>query len=330
MLTENEQHDETNSVASGVISIGTALDLLASLINDDASNGAKGTLILPGEEDNDEASHDSNLSLPDSGLLPSGMTLTKPNIAVDAMTEQDGNRHRHHVGNHEAHCYPSTLLLLVALFLFTTSIASSYAFILSYSQIGNLQTSLQKQRAFLPFTLMMAKERQLLHKRVALLEEETANCPIHSNDTTSDTNTYLFENCYVKSSVVPGPCYKELDWFCYYNKSKSVCFYSDDEEESFIYQLFDSMRKKSQQSYSFVEEGLKDVTFDEVDLATLVSSSLSALSSVYHDSIVDDGSILTRFERQTSASMSRAVHYATGWLKDILEVVTEEDLFLWN
>ena len=342
MLTEQTNGIDNDSL-SGVISIGSALNL----------DEMKGTLILDGEEDDELNDEKSKLSLPESVLLPSEITFENKlpatvsapsNDAVDAKT-MTNNEHRENCR------YKQSMLLAFVAMLFFIASTMSFGYIRAKNELRHLEASLQRQRSL---TLLLSHERLALTKRVASLEQDLinyksayANKKLFSNhDDIGEDTLVMFENCHFKAALTAGACYK--DWQSWFNEymfeKESSAKTSRDEEENFAYQLFDSLKGTSRQSYSFVEEGIKNMTFDGVDLAAFVVSSVTALGGVHQHygdgseplmklakSIVDESSSFARrIEQHSSKTLSRAVDFSTTWLKSVLDVVSEEELVAWN
>ena len=351
MLTEQTNGDGNDSL-SGVISISSGLDLIEM----------KGTLILDGEEDDDTNNERSKLSLPESVLLPSEITFENklqpasaaaPPTPAKVLPEEEENVHKHPRTCGIEHCIykRSTLLILIAPLFFITSVMS-WGYIKTHNELRHLRASTEKQQSLLPLTLLLLKERRVLKERVASLEHDLiefkarANEGFFSDDTDIDDDSLLvFENCYFKAALTAGACYKDWQsWFNEYMFKEQSAETPTDEEENFAYQLFDSARDISWHSYSFVEEGFKNVSFDRVDLAAFLVSSVTSMYGVHQHygdgseslmniakSVVDEGSAFARLiEEHSSKTLSSAVDYSTTWLKGVLNVVSEEDIFAWN
>jgi hypothetical protein len=346
MLTEEVKHrghsGETDSIVSGIISMGSALDLATSLINDELSNaGLKGALILAGEEDS-MCEERSRLSLPDSISLPSD------SIPLEDKPRIDADEHHAHKKNDRTSFRQSTVFSwsLVVLLFITTSI-TSWSYINSQSNVRHLQSMLRRQQSPLPLALLLSVERKELNEKISLLERHLMNCHSKSNENIfphfarCNDDTITFDNCYFKATLAPGECYR--DWQTRFNEfmfTKKSDSHPEEYEETFAHQLFESLRTKSSQSYSYVEQGFRNITFDS--LATLLSSSVNALGGVhlaYGDSnhhldlqeslknvaksFVHEGySLAKSVEVKTSESVSRVLDYWAMWLN-------EEDINSW-
>ena len=337
MLTK-QQDDEASLVASGIISLNSALDL-PSIHSHDNDAQLRGTLILAGEEDMEEDDavtvdrevFSSRLSLPESGLLPSELTLKKE-VAFVEDNENDGLAAKctNEADNIISSSHPSTLLAVVTLLFVSTAIAVLFGYIHNLQQtVASLESQLQQQ---------------------AVKSNIDPNDDIFNH---SNNNTYIYENCYFKAALTPGSCSQDVQsWFFKYIKvlypsSSDSCTPRNngdyEEEEVFLYQLLDTFKYITYQSYSHVEDALRNVTFDSSSLL----DSLTGLHQHYDsdssnnnttlsftdiaNTVLDEGSALVKLiERRAGEAASTVVDSTTVWLRDVFELVSEEDLVAWN
>ena len=340
MLTKH-QKDEASFVASGIISLNSALDL-TSIHSHDSDAVLRGTLILAGEEDDAVSvagNHhrevsSSRLSLPESGLLPSELTLNKDAAFIEDTANDGSAAKRTNEADNIGSSHQSTLLPFATLLLLSTTIAVLIGYIHNLKQtVTSLESQLQQHAA----------------KSNTIPTDDIFN---HSN------NTYIYENCYFKAAFTPGACSQDVQsWIHKYIKtmypySDSCTTHNDDYEEVFLYQLLDRFKSITYQSYSFVEDGLRNVTFDSqlnLNLASLFDS-LSGLHQHYDpdndknntimlpmsftdvaNTVLDEGSALVKLiERRAGEAASTIVDSTAVWLRNVLELVSEEDLVAWN
>eukprot|EP00956_Cyclotella_meneghiniana_P001543 scaffold1734_cov64-Cyclotella_meneghiniana.AAC.9 len=348
MLTKATHQDEDDSISRGIISITSALDLAASLAD---STELRGTLILAGEEDDhDSASgslHDddnkSKLTLPESVLLPSEMTLkVSPVVAKE---EKNANHNDGFRTPHDGYTIPQPVLLPLVALLFLTTCVTSWGYIKSQNEIHLLNTSLQLRKNVLPFTALLLKERHALNKKMALLlQKRSCHRDTFNQDDTNmfgqhDNATFtLFENCYFKASLSTGPCYQNIQtWlrnYTMFDTTASQTTTTQDEEYYFASQLLNGMKSTSYQSYSYIESSLKNMTFDSLDIGSILTSSITALGGVHNHNNVklqeSLSSIAKNVVEETSFIANNALEFSTGWLRNVFQVVSEDDLVSWN
>jgi BMFP domain-containing protein YqiC len=269
----------------------------------------KGTLILAGDED-DDSEENSQLSLPDSILLPSEMTLRGSKIPV--AVEQNGDKR-----DQQPECRSGSSksrirqYLVLSLVVLTATSFALWAYINARNEVHRLEK------------LVVDLEARL-HSRDSIFTTHSV-----------DSDAYEFENCYFKVELTAGSCSKDwMAWFKEYMFDHAANR-DEDHEEKFMRQLLESMKASTSQSYSFVEDGFKNMTFERFNFAYLVRSSIDALNGInkHYDeegyesslanlteSLVDKGSEVARVLLNSSSS----------WFRTVYELVSEEDLVAWN
>lgn len=328
MLTKtSHQAEDDDSISRGIISITSALDLATSLAD---CTELRGTLILAGEEDDHDGAsgsrHDddnkSKLTLPESVLLPSEMTLK----VSPAVTKKEKNAINHDAFRtpRDGYIIPQRFVLPMMALLLTTTCMASWGYIKSKNEIHQL-SALNKK------VTLLSQERSCHHD--ALYQEDMNMLGQHDDDT-----YILFENCYFKASLTAGSCYKNIQtWFRNYtmfDTTASQTTTTQDEEYYFASQLLDSMKSTSYRSYSYIESSLKNMTFDSLNIGSILSSSITALGGVHNHNNVKLQESLSNIAKnvveETSAVTNSALELSTGWLQKVIQVVSEDDLVSWN
>jgi hypothetical protein len=344
MLTVGMPRDETDS-AFGVISVGDSFDLDASFATGELSTvGAKGTLIVAGDEDNGERDENSNLSLPDSVFLPSEITSLLDNQPLAVALEVEGRGAAEKYEHYRGHNYfkQAALHVLLAFLLFMSSFVACRYIRNSRNEIRQLKQTLRSQQSIFPLALLLYHERRALNRRISLLEQQIEGQSSKSSwnydrDAISNGTYIMFENCYFKAALTPGTCYK--DWQSWFNK-----YHDEHVEDSFAVHLYNSMRTKSSQSYQFVEAGFKNMTFDGMEsIRTALGGihlepqgknesymdlyeSLVNATNTAKNAAVDGGAKFTRMlEKHVHSSLSGALNYSSFLLKNMLEFVSDDE-----
>jgi hypothetical protein len=299
MLTEHGS--EADSVASGVISIENGLDF-ATL--QDEHGEMKGTLILAGEEEEDDDEERSQLSLPESVLLPSEMTVLENKIPVAVEQKGDkGNdqqpRCRSDSSNSQMH---QCVILFLAAFLLAITSFALWGYINARNEVHRLEN--------------------LVVELEARLHSKSSTDNIFT--THRDDDAYEFENCYFKVGLTAGECSK--DWMAWFNEYMfdHTANRDEDHEEKFMHQLLDSMKAST-----------SHMTFERLNFAYLLSSSINAMNGIHKH--YDDEGYQSSFANMTESlvdkgldSVSRILNVSSSWLRTVYELVSEEDLVAWN
>jgi len=311
----------------------------------ESNNAMKvGLLILEGEEcrdgDDDESKHiddksASRLSIPETVLLPSEIGSV---AAVSCVTNEHDKRNEKgrnsdnqifeiimnkwlrvltFVSGWRAslsrrfHPYATQLFLALIVFATLASFASWRSHVWKNETL-RLRQELQKQKALLPLTLSLLKERESLVKQQKLLEQEIQQMKSHGNsnyegifspDGSDDDKLVSFKNCYIEASLSLGRCSKELQKRWYGSDNTSGSDRPTKEETSNENDLYDydgaftedisklvkhftnSLSSTTAQSYSFIEKSLKYMSYDGIREAFYADGDNQSI-------IEDEGGIL--------------------------------------
>ncbi|KAL3801984.1 hypothetical protein HJC23_010328 [Cyclotella cryptica] len=341
MLTKGVPQEETDS-AFGVISVEGSFNLDASFAGDDVSDvGAKGTLIVAGEEEEDG---NSDLSLPESVFLPSEITSLLEHKRLPPALEVEGRGAAENCVRHRGYNFFTqwALLVLLSFMLLMTSFALWIYIMNARNEIRQLNQMLQSQQSILPLALLLNHQRRALNRRISLLEQQIDRQSSKSSSSTfegdgiSNDTSVMLENCFFKASLTPGTCYK--DWQSWFNE------YQHKDLEAFAINLFESMRTKSSQSYDFVEAGFKNMTFEGIESLRNALGGIHLESQDRNESYVDlyeslvnvtnfaisaavdGGAKVTRMlEKHVHGSLSGALNYSSSLLTNMLELVSDDE-----
>mmetsp|Transcript_38473 Transcript_38473/g.69344 ORF Transcript_38473/g.69344 Transcript_38473/m.69344 type:complete len:403 (+) Transcript_38473:163-1371(+) len=139
-----------------------------------------------------------------------------------------------------------------------------------------LREELQKQKALLPITLSLLKERESLVKKQKLLEQ------VMEGVKADDDALLSFKNCYVEASLSLGRCSNEWQRWWSDTSDSSSAHHGTEKETSNDYSSYDydggftddmsklvksfsnSLASTTAQSYSFIEKNLKYMSYDGI------------------------------------------------------------------